>query len=194
MVSFYQRIFQEMIMDSQLIFIAGIHGVGKSTFCENFEKLHPNLESFSASSLIKNYKSTAFTDSKQVPNIDANQDILINALESQEITKDLVLLDGHFCLFDSEFTPQEIPSEVFLKLNLNLIIVLTAPVELIIERMKNRDGKTHSVEQLSKLQDLEISAAKNTADKLNIPLHIFTYDDISTNLETSISNVLEAIT
>ena len=97
-------------------------------------------------------------------------------------------------MFDSEFIPQEIPSEVFLKLNLNLIILLTAPVELIIERMNNRDGKTHSVEQLSKLQDLEISAAKNTAEKLNIPLHIFTYDDISTNLETSISNVLEAIT
>lgn len=180
-------------MDTQLIFIAGIHAVGKSTFCNNFETFHPSLECFSASSLIKNYKHNAFTDSKQVPNIDANQDILINALESQEITKDLVLLDGHFCLFDSEFIPQEIPSEVFLKLNLNLIILLTAPVELIIERMKNRDGKTHSVEQLSKLQDLEISVAKNTAEKLNIPLHILTYDDISTNLETSISNVLEAI-
>ena len=157
-------------MDAQLIFIAGIHGVGKSTFCNNFKNIHSNLECFSASSLIKNYKSNAFTDSKQVPNIDANQDVLINALKSQKITKDLVLLDGHFCLFDSEFIPQEIPLEVFLKLNLNLIILLTAPIELIIERMKSRDGKLHSVDKLSELQDLEISAAKNTAEKLNIPL------------------------
>jgi len=180
-------------MDTQLIFIAGIHGVGKSTFCNDFETLHPNLECFSASSLIKNYKSNAFTDSKQVPNIDANQDVLINALKSQKITKDLVLLDGHFCLFDSEFIPQEIPLEVFLKLNLNLIILLTAPIELIIERMKSRDGKLHSVDKLSELQDLEISAAKNTAEKLNIPLFILTNNDISTNFENSISNVLEAI-
>lgn len=180
-------------MDTQLIFIAGIHGVGKSTFCDNFETFHSSLECFSASSLIKNYKPNAFTDSKQVPNIDANQDILINALESQEITKDLILLDGHFCLFDRDFIPQKIPQEVFLKLNISIIILLTAPVELIIERMKNRDGKTHSVEQLSKLQDLEISVAKNIAEKLNIPLYILTYDDISTNLETSISNVIQAI-
>jgi len=180
-------------MDTQLIFIAGIHGVGKSTFCNDFETLHPNLEYFSASSLIKNYKSNAFTDSKQVPNIDANQDILINALKSKKITKDLVLLDGHFCLFDSEFTPQEIPSEIFLKLNLNLIILLTAPIELIIERMKSRDGKLHSVDKLSELQDLEISTAKNTAERLNIPLFILTNHDISTNFENSISNILEAI-
>jgi adenylate kinase len=180
-------------MDTQLIFIAGIHGVGKSTFCKNFEKIHPNLECFSASSLIKNYKSNAFTDLKQVPNVDANQDLLISALESQKTTKDLILLDGHFCLFDSNFIPQKIPQEVFLKLKISLIILLTAPVELIIQRMKNRDGKSHSVEQLSELQDLEISAAKNTAETLNIPLHIITHDNISTNLETNISNAIQAI-
>jgi adenylate kinase len=180
-------------MGAKLIFIAGIHGVGKSTFCNAFETFHPNIECVSASDLIKNYQSNAFTDSKQVPNINSNQNILINALRSQKITKELVLLDGHFCLFDSNFIPQEIPQETFLKLNISIIILLTAPAELIITRMKNRDGKVHSLEQLSKLQNLEISTAKSTAKKLDIPLHILTNDDVSENFETNINNILQAI-
>tara|TARA_B100000586_G_C19947619_1_gene358260 strand:- start:113 stop:661 length:549 start_codon:yes stop_codon:yes gene_type:complete len=180
-------------MDKQLIFIAGIHGVGKSTFCNLFKNLHPNLDYFSASTLIKNYKANAFTQSKQVPDIDTNQDILISALSSQKDTKDLILLDGHFCLFDSEFNPQEIPIEVFTKLKMNIIILLTAPIELIVERMKDRDGKSHSISELSKLQDLEVLSANRIAEKLNIPLLTFEHDEISKSVETCINEVLEVL-
>ena len=180
-------------MDTQLIFIAGIHGVGKSTFCNRFKAIHDNLDCFSASSLIKNYKSNAFTSSKQVPDIDSNQDILINALASQQTTKDLILLDGHFCLFDGEFIPQEISSEVFIKLNMDVIILLTAPIELIIERMKSRDGKHHSFKKLSELQNLEIAAAQKIAKKLNIPLFIFSHDEISANIEACISEAIQRL-
>jgi len=180
-------------MDTKLIFIAGIHGVGKSTFCNNLQSQYPNLKCFSASKLIKNYKPNAFTESKQVSDIDGNQDILIKALKSQETSKDLILLDGHFCLFDSDFIPQKISQDVFLKLNMDIIILLTAPVEIIIERMKNRDDKLHSAGSFTALQTLEMTAAKDIAENLNIPLFILTHQEISINSENIISEILRTI-
>jgi hypothetical protein len=69
-------------MDNNLIFVGGIHGVGKTTLCKKLtEELHFNH--YSASQLIKMLKSEngdGDNKNKGVKNIDGNQDLLITAI------------------------------------------------------------------------------------------------------------------
>ena len=67
-----------------MIFVCGIHGVGKTFFCEKLSK-RTKLPMFSASRLILDNKEKNFKN-KQVDNIDINEEVLIdqiNKLQSQ---------------------------------------------------------------------------------------------------------------
>ena len=137
-----------MRMDTKLIFVGGIHGVGKSTFCKKLQAQHDGLELFSASSLITHYKSNAFTSSKKVGQIEDNQDVLVKAFNLQKKSKKLVLLDGHFCLFDNQYSPQRISQRIFEQLNVELFILLTAPLDIVFERMEQRDEKVYPFKKI----------------------------------------------
>ena len=59
-----------------MIFISGVHGVGKSYFC-NIVKDRTGIESYSASKLITERKKQGFPASKLIPDIDENQQYLL---------------------------------------------------------------------------------------------------------------------
>lgn len=55
-----------------MIFISGVHGVGKSYFCD-MVKTETGIESYSASTLITRKKHSGFAKDKLIPDIDDNQ-------------------------------------------------------------------------------------------------------------------------
>src|SRR5690606_21029705 len=128
----------EEIKQSQLIFIAGIHGVGKSTFCREIEKTVGGV-SVSASSLIK--RGAKLNENKIVDNLKSNQSILLNELAKERSKEPLVLLDGHFCLFGQNYSIEKIPLEIFKAIAPTKIVVLFDDIEIIKDRIDERDNQ-----------------------------------------------------
>ena len=61
-----------------MIFISGVHGVGKTFFCDRVREA-TGIESYSASKLITQKKHSEFAKDKLIPDIDENQQYLIHA-------------------------------------------------------------------------------------------------------------------
>lgn len=180
-------------METNLIFVAGVHGVGKSTFCNELISRQSSLNHLSASKLISDFKVNAFTQLKQVPEISSNQDVLISAYQNYEHSKPVTLLDGHFCLFNAFFVPKAISMRVFSKLKVKLIILLTAEPETILLRVKIRDKNRLSKENITQLQEMESQTAKAVSTFLSVPLLTFSEKQLSGDMEVSLSTTMEVL-
>ncbi|WP_159887025.1 ATP-binding protein [Paenibacillus puerhi] len=155
-----------------LIFMGGIHGVGKTTFCNELSNRYP-LSSFSASRIISDIKKQKFTSNKQITDIDKNQDFLIQGIEQIESASIINIIDGHFCLIDKKNNISRIPKEIFTKLEPILLIVVIDSVNKIIDRLQTRDKLVYSPLFIESFQNEEIKYAKMIAEMLGKPLFIF---------------------
>lgn len=154
-----------------MIFVSGIHGAGKSYFC-NLVKTKLHIEAYQSSKLISERKSEYFSKNKKVLDIDYNQDYLIQAVEELNLLGKPYLLDGHFCLQDESGKITRISKQVFIDLNPHAIILLTEKPEIIIDRRKNRDGLDVGIVETEKFQEEEMRYSKEIALELGIPLHV----------------------
>lgn len=152
---------------NNLIFIGGIHGVGKGTICKEISRL-TNAKHIIASDLLKWYEISS-VDNKNVTNIKFTQDRLITSLNKIINKNKLYFLDGHFCLFNSEGETEKVPKETFAKINPRLIVIATTSVNKIQKRLQNRDGKIYNLDKLKEMQIIEMSYAKQIAQTFNIP-------------------------
>lgn len=152
----------------KIIFVSGIHGVGKSTFCAELRK-HLPLKHYSCSTLIKE-NSDYIEHSKKVSGADKNQAVLLNALEKAE--EPAFLLDGHFCLIGKDEQLIELEDEIFYQVKPAAIVNVTCPVEIVHQRLSSRDSKTFSIELLAELQTREAQKAEKISTYLDIPLFI----------------------
>lgn len=152
-----------------MIFVGGIHGVGKSFFCD-IVKSELSIFTFSASELIAERKKTYFSNNKLIPDIDDNQLHLLSAISDLNSLGKQYLLDGHFCLLNAEGQVTRIPEKTFYDLHPNAIILLTENPDVIAERRKQRDGINYNLEDIGKFQDEEITYATEIANILGIPL------------------------
>lgn len=176
-------------MLDNLAFIGGIHGVGKSTICRQIcDEL--KLEYLSASELLKWKEINEDFKNKKVKSIPATQDRLIIGL-TNTIQKDkYYLLDGHYCLLNSENDVINIPFETFKEINpisLNLII---GDITEIKNRLEKRDNRPYNYDLLERMQDSELSYAKHLSKTLGVTLSIGTQNDFSeilTSLHKSFS-------
>ncbi|MGP6443889.1 ATP-binding protein [Rahnella aceris] len=150
-----------------LIFIAGVHGVGKSYLCTLYCKQHEHTLHKSASQLIREFGNINFDSNKLTSNIDENQLVLIEAIKKIKISGQNLLLDGHFALVDKNGEVNQIDSEVFKKLELDGIILLEEPSEIIKERINARDKKEieYNLEEL-------ITQEKENANKVSLNYQI----------------------
>lgn len=82
-----------------MIFISGIHGVGKTFFC-NLVKKEAGIETYSASALITQKKHAGFSKDKLISDIGSNQHYLLQAVDELKSSGHNFILDGHFCLLD----------------------------------------------------------------------------------------------
>lgn len=153
-------------MNKKIIFIGGIHGVGKGSVC-NILSEQFKLEHFSASQLLK-WSELSPDTNKKVQNIDYTQVRLLRGI-NQHIPEDkLSILDGHLCLLNKFGVPEKVDEKIIIKINPLLIGIVTENVELIKERLDKRDSVRYDIEMLKEMQTLELSQAIKIANQLNI--------------------------
>jgi adenylate kinase len=157
---------------SGLIFISGVHGVGKTTFCNELVNTY-QIPAYSASRIISELKNQNFPSDKLIPDIDVNQALLIESLKDVKAREKTFILDGHFCLINEKGTISKIPETIFLKIGPIAFIVVTDTISNIVQRLKNRDNLDYELSFIEQFQDEEINHAKFLADKLDIPLFIY---------------------
>ena len=165
----------------KIIFVGGIHGVGKSTICAQacFKNGFIHLI---ASDLIQKFDSESLLQKKsdkKVANVQENQDKLLAGLQISIQEGCRYLLDGHFCLFGSGREILNIPIAIFKQINPHELVVLTDSPSAIQKRLKARDSKNYYQHILQQMQDREIKHAENVGKALNIPTHFIQMKDMN---------------
>lgn len=174
---------------NNIIFVGGIHGVGKTTLCENVSN-ELSIEHLSSSNLISKLDFERINKDKRVWDIKDNQNILLEAIKLfLEEDKDY-LLDGHFCLIDSDNYIREIPETVFEALGILAIIILTNNENIILERLKLRDDNDYSLEFIQVFQEKEIAYGKYVANKIKVPIKVIDISKEEVDIASSIKELL----
>ncbi len=154
-------------MIHRIIFVGGVHGVGKTHFCEKLSERF-SVEHVSASSLIKRHKRLA--RNKEVEDVGGNQAILIAELSNYQTNKSTLLLDGHFSLLAKTSEIEDVPLGIFLAISpLAIFLLHDDPLE-IAKRLTLRDGEDCKVELIASLQEREVSRAHWVSSELNVPI------------------------
>jgi adenylate kinase len=153
------------------VFVAGVHGVGKSYLCQQYEGVFTAIHE-SASGLIR--KERALVDwsvDKKVSDIDSNQAALCRAVERICSAGKNLLLDGHFVLIGerAEFLPIDV--SVFESLSISGVVLIEAEPALILSRLAARD-LSKSVVDVSLFVQAERLHARAVCDRLDIPLYV----------------------
>ncbi len=155
-------------MDRKIIFVGGVHGVGKTTFCQAIAS-PLRLQHVSASELIYTGKQIYSTFSKRVNNIGKNQSILIAGIEKTIDRDRWWLLDGHFCLLNRQFVISDIPFPTFEAIAPKAILILYDDARKITERLVERDKEKYTHKLVVLLQERELEHGTYVAKSLNIP-------------------------
>lgn len=154
----------------KVIFVAGIHAVGKSTVC-NVVSDEFGIPHLTASQIIRDEKSSAVSaNSKLVADVMDNQRLLIQGV-ARLLETGYLLLDGHFTMrrkSDAGIEPVHV--DVFRDLRVGSVVLFTDHPEEIAKRMYARDGVLHPVGMFQSHQDAEIAHAKHVADTLGLPI------------------------
>lgn len=152
----------------ETIFIAGVHGVGKTTMCKSYTAKKTMMHE-AASNLIKKAKAEALAEnSKNVKDVTGNQELLIKEVSKILSAGSDLLLDGHFAVLKDNI-PIALDETVFSNLNISAIIVIHDDPNLIEKRLIARDSSSLNAEAISVFQQLELSRAEVVANKLQVP-------------------------
>ncbi|MGD7009506.1 ATP-binding protein [Metabacillus sp. 84] len=173
----------------KVIFISGIHGSGKTTLGQKLSQ-KMNLSFDSASNIIKKMNQINWDQEKRVSNINKNQDVLLAGINKLYSKEELIILDGHFTLIDSEYQINYLPIEIFQNLNMSYIICCITPLETVLERLKERDGNnTIKIDEIRRFHQAELMHAKNIANQLNVP--VISYNTEMEELEYLITTLIK---
>lgn len=158
-----------LFMHHNIIFIGGIHGVGKGTICSKIQR-EIDLMHLSASEILKWSEVSPDPTNKLVKDIPDTQQRLIKGLESVIEPSQRYILDGHFCLFDWDGKVNPVPIETFMKISPILLSVVICDVGIVANRLQARDNKKYDRMKIEKMQNIELEHAQLVADKLNVDL------------------------
>lgn len=152
------------------IFIAGIHGVGKTYLAKPAaERL--SIVYATASQLIREERGSATWDkSKQVDEVAENQAALIQAVNRIKGNGKTLMLDGHLVLRKSINQHERLPETVFHDLSCHAIILLTCSTQVVKNRLTERGDSSWSMQELEDFAKAESQHAKAVASALQIPL------------------------
>lgn len=171
----------------KLIFIGGIHGAGKSYFAE--KNISPyGFECLSASTIIKD-GGNSLSKSKRVKDLDDNQRKLLIGLAKYQKDHPRIALDGHFALINSQKIISKVDAKIFHAINPDSIIIKTASVGTIQERLCKRDGYLWDQKLIADFQQTELEHGQCVARELNVPCHILD-DNINPNAMDKLLNLL----
>ena len=154
-----------------MIFVSGVHGVGKSHFC-NLVKETIGIETYSASTLIAKKKQSGFAKDKFIPDIDDNQQYLLLAVDEIKATGKNFILDGHFCLLNASGEVQRIAYNTFTMLKPDAIVLLAEKPEVIVSRRRKRDNIEVTTQSIKSFQQEEKAYATEVATNIGAKLFI----------------------
>lgn len=159
---------------SSMVFVGGIHGVGKSTICKKVSDLG-GYKYFTASSLISSYGKKTDKE-KRVDQIEDNQVALLKQLELVRAKDYRVLLDGHFTLINQQGEISPVDIGVFKSMKPDKLVLFKGRPEEIAKRLKERDGKKWDSSFLERFQEEEEKHAQRVSERINTPLWVFKND------------------
>lgn len=153
------------------IFVAGVHGVGKSHLCS--PQVNASTVFQSASAIIKaELTSPNWGVDKIVKDVDSNQLALMQGFRRIKETNPgkNVLLDGHFVLRGPSGL-QCIDFDVFKGLGLDEVILVTDSADAVRERVLSRDS-LKIIDDLEEFMALEEKRAREFCRELGLRFHI----------------------
>lgn len=153
-----------------MILVCGVHGVGKTAYCEQLSK-QLKIPAYSASQLISMCMARTDVD-KRVMDIGRNQQILLEEVQKLRQVQEDMILDGHLCLFNQSGAIERIPVEIFQTLQVQRIDVIVDQPRRIAKRLQQRDQSVWPVSRISAFQQEEVRYARELSRALHIPYHI----------------------
>ena len=151
-----------------LIFVAGVHGVGKGTLLDKVNR-RTGTPVFSASKVIReNRGKSAWLPDKRVTELDENQIALIRGLSTLRAQHNRLIVDGHFVLRDASGNIARIPASVFEALSVDKVYLLTREPESIVDSLAARDNVEHDRQGVAALQEAEIEHGSSVCSELGI--------------------------
>ena len=163
----------------QVIFLGGVHGVGKTTLGLAIAS-QLDGEHFTASGLIRQARaSNELLGDKRVSDLDGNQALLIAefARVKAKTSKDVLLLDGHFVLTERSGQIAVIPTDIFRQLGVTYLICVVDQIEEIEKRLRQRDGNLPEGIDLDAMQVAEVERAKTVSTELAAALRFISPGD-----------------
>ena len=174
-------------MFDNIIFMGGIHGVGKSTICQHICR-ELDMEYLSASELLNWGDINDDAKNKKVKDIPYTQNRLIVGLSNTIQKGHFYLLDGHYCLLNEKAEVEKISLEIFMQINPKALGIILGDIREIKTRLNMRDDKNYDFGLLERLQNSELDYAKELSVALKVPLY-----KVESNDGLNISNHLSKI-
>lgn len=174
-------------MFDNIVFIGGIHGVGKSTICQHICR-ELNMEYLSASDLLKWEDINDDAKNKKVKDISFTQNRLIAGLSNTIQKGHFYLLDGHYCLLNEKAEVEKISIDVFMQINPKALGLILGDIREIKTRLDLRDNRIYDYGLLEQLQNSELDYAKELSVALKVPLYIEESND-AMNISKHLSKI-----
>lgn len=169
-----------------VIFLAGVHGVGKGFLGTAVAKTL-EISHFTASQLIREEKGLAtWGTDKKTSELGDNQQALIRAVSQRRLICPSILLDGHFVLRNAQGILTPLAATVFRELHLSGVILLTEELHTIVGRLAMRDKDETNPYAISELAEAECAHALAVCHELELPLAV-----IHAPTEKSVSDAIE---
>jgi adenylate kinase len=157
----------------KIVFLAGIHGVGKTTLSKKIVS-DTDIKAIAASQLIKaSCQEEPDIGNKMVSSVKDNQNHFIDAVNKYIDPNSKYIIDGHFCLINKQKNIEKIPLETFAQLNPIMIVLLYDDINLIYERVINRGQGEISIDTLDSMQNCELEHGFFVAKSLKIPFLLY---------------------
>ncbi len=159
------------------IFVAGVSGVGKTTFLKSLA-CRTEFQHLTASQIIKDQKrhikSQGMTSEElRLANIGDNQKVLIDGFHRQKTPQiGLIIIDGH-TVIDTPEGLVEIEGSVFKRLGIDHFIFLKEnPAEILKRRQADlsRERPLVHAELIEEHQAISFSVTAKIAETLSVPL------------------------
>lgn len=152
------------------MFVAGVHAVGKTYLlkpvCEQLGLRHAT-----ASQLIREQKGQAnWTETRQVDDVDENQRALLSAVQRLKTEGQQLVLDGHFVLRTAVGVHEPIGLTTFFQLQINGVVLLEAPSEVVLSRLIQRGDATWTLSEVEAFSHQEAAHAISICEQLGIPM------------------------
>lgn len=174
-----------------VIFVGGVHGVGKSSMCASVAETMGAVH-YTASTLIREAKHEALSSTtKRAQDVLGNQELLLKRFfELTSNFPESVLLDGHYTILNTHGEFIKLSPDLFASLGISCFICIQDEAGSIVERLKERDGNSHSIEEIDRHQHAELSHAAMVAQALGRVVHVVKAFDT----DSLVSTIVECVT